>query len=117
MTDVFISVPNPITIEGSSFNVTAYFRDSSNAAEAPTTSKYRIDCLSTGKELLDWTTLTPAVSNSIAITATYNAIQNSSNTTEKKQITVAANPGGATQTRDVAIWLTENVSGVDTTSS
>ena len=113
MTDVFISAPMARFKEGSSFTATAHFRDSSNAAEVPTTSSYRIDCLTTGKEITDWTSLTPAVSNSIAITATENAIQNQTNTTEKKQLTVAANPDGATQVRDTIEWKVVNIAFYD----
>jgi len=112
MPDVFISSPNPRTKEGSSFAVTAYFRNSSNAATAPTTSRYRIDCLTTGKEITDWTSLTPAVSNSISITATENKIQDHHRTTETKQIIVESDTGLDAQTRAVSIWKTENMVGV-----
>ena len=68
------------------------------------TAKYRVDCLTTGKKLTDWTSLTPAVSNSITMTATHNAMQDENNTRERKQITVAANPDTSTAVINTAYW-------------
>lgn len=111
MTDVFISIPELVVKEGSSFTATAYFR-LAGTASASTTAKYRIDCLTTGKELTDWTALTPAVSISIPITATHNAIQWQSNRIEKKQLTVASDPGETDQTRTKRTWNVENIEGI-----
>ena len=111
MTDVFVTIPIIKTQEGSSFDATAYFRVA-GVASASTTAKYRVDCLTTGKELQDWTTLTPAVSITIPITATFNAIQWQSNRTEKKQLIVASDPGETDQTRDKVIWVVENIENV-----
>jgi len=108
MSEVYINIPQLKQKEGSSFTATAFFR-LDDAANAPTTASYRIDCLSTGKVLQDWTSLTPAVSNTIAITATHNAIQNQSNKFEKKQISVAANPDTATQVRESVEYKIENI--------
>lgn len=111
MTDIFIQIPQLKQQEGSSFTATAYGRNG-QTAEAPTTAKYRLDCLTTGTKLTDWTTLTPAASMAISITSTENAIQDQSNRFEKKQLTVAANPDTATQYRAVAIWKVENIRNV-----
>ncbi len=104
MPDVFIKVPKTRILEQSSFEATAYFRDSDDAASAPTTARYRIDCLETGLNLVGWTALTPAVSNSITITPTVNAIQNKENRTEKKQLTVHADQNTDTQRVDIVSW-------------
>ena len=111
MTDVYISIPVISVMEGGSFNATAYFR-LAGAASASTTAKYRVDCLTTGKELTDWTTLTPAVSISIPITSTHNAIQWASNRFEKKQLIVASDPDATDQTRDRVVWKVENIENV-----
>ena len=110
MPNVYIQNPVLKVKEGSSFNVTAYFRNG-DAAQASTTAKYRIDCLTTGSVLKEWTSLTVAVSISIPITATHNAIQNSRNVSETKQITVASDPDTDTQTRDVSSWVVQNIQG------
>jgi len=115
MTDVFIKHPKRHYNESSSGSVTAYFRDSSNAAEIPTTAQYRVDCLTTAKQLQDWTSLTPAISISIPITSTHNYIQTDSNDWELKQMTVAANKGTSTQTIDTVQWKVKNIRGWKTT--
>ena len=113
MTDqVVVMVPRPRFNEGSAFTGTAYFRDrATSAASVPSAAKYRIDCLTTKKTLQDWTTLTPASSISISITATHNAIQDLSNDFERRQLTVASEPGATNQSRDVAIWDVVNLFG------
>ena len=107
MPETYITTPQPFYTEGSSLTATAYFKVG-EVATAPTTAKYRLDCLTTCKVLKDWTTLTPAESISIAITATENAMQDEWNTREKKQLTVASDPDTDTQTRDVVTWLVIN---------
>lgn len=108
--EVYIKIPQLSFKEGSAFTATAYFRDG-DAANAPTTAKYRIDCLTTGKNIKDWTTLSVAASIAISITATDNAIQDQSNRFEKKQITVAADPDGAGQVREAITYKVENLRG------
>ena len=108
---VYISIPDTQVQEGSSFTATAYFR-TSGTATAPTTAKYRVDCLTTGLELTDWTALTPAASIDITLTATHNAIQDQTNKTEKKQLVVASDPGTSTQTRSIVVWKVKNIYNV-----
>ena len=110
MTDIYIQIPYFRQNEDSSFTATAYGRNAStDAAEAPTTAKYRVDCITTGVTLQDWTTLSVSTSMPISITSTFNAIQDNSNRFEKKQLTVAANPDTATQYRAVVTWKVENI--------
>jgi hypothetical protein len=98
--------------EGSSFTATAYFRDRATAAaDAPTTVKYRLDCLTTGREIVDWTTASAAASVAISITATHNAILNDSNMQETKQLTVAGDYGAADQSVGKITWTVENLYG------
>ncbi len=110
MAEVYIKLPQLTFKEGASFDATAYFREG-EASEVPTTVKYRVDCLTTGKELTDWTTVTPAASVTISITATENAIQSQWNKSERKQITVARNPDLATQVRESVIYKVKNIAG------
>jgi len=108
--EVFINTPQLAFKEGSAFTATAYFRDNDTAL-APTTASYRVDCLTTGKVLTDWTTLTPAASIAISITPTENAIQDDSNRTEKKQITVSADPDTTTQVRGTVTYKVQDIRG------
>lgn len=104
--------------EGSAFTaIASYFDDASDtwATTTPTTVKYRIDrtygspsCWST---VLDWTSLTPATSNSIAITAQQNAVTDQWAPYEKRQITVKLNDGLATQVEQTYLYRVTNLAG------
>ena len=109
---IAIQIPKSRWTEESAFIATAYFRlRSTAAAVTPTTVKYRIDCLKTGKELADWTTVSAASNVSIAITMTHNKIQDDGNRSERKQLIVEADSDLATQHRDKIVWIVENLQG------
>jgi hypothetical protein len=102
--------------EDSAFTLTAKFYD--DAADpwtlsAPTTVRYRIDDVSGGAQIRDWTTVTTGTSVSIVITSTDNAIQQDYRTCERKQITIQANAGLTTQYVDTFHWVVNNVQGID----
>jgi len=107
-----VIIPRPLISEGSGFTATASFRTrATKAASTPTTVKYRLDCLSTGRTLADWTTATPASSVSIPITGTHNAIQSDANDQEVKQLTVMADESLSTQVRQSVRWTVDNLFG------
>lgn len=108
-----IQIPRRSWKEGSQLTATAYFRDrATQAADSTTTAEYRLDCLTTGKQILDWTTLTPAGSISITITGAQNVIQSDVNKYERKQLTVMANRGLASgQSTGVITYDVENLKG------
>lgn len=84
--------------EASTIIVVARFRDRATAADViPTNVKYRLDCLTTGAELVDWTTVTPAASVTISIPASENEMQYADSRIERKQLTVAADFALSTQ--------------------
>ena len=112
MPDTYVRVSKPITDERNSITATAYFRDG-DSASAPTTASYRVDCLTTGTNIEGWTTLTPATEISIAIVSNSNRIVSNSNRFEKKQLTVAANRGETTETRDTVVWKVKNIRGFE----
>lgn len=107
---VYINLPYPEVVEGSGFTFTAYFRDGTSAS-TPTNAKYRIDCLTSGKEILDWTSMTPASSINTQVTGTQNAIQSENNSYEIKQITVTEDADLSTQTRNTAYYKVKNIKG------
>lgn len=99
--------------ERSQVPVTVRFRDRALADEVtPTNVKYRLDCLSTGAQLLDWTSVTPGETVSITVTPTQNAIQISRNLQERKQLMVAADYGLATQFVESIDWEITNLQGL-----
>ncbi len=108
MTDVYIKIPEPRVLDGSSFTATAYFRSSGAASASATNSRYRIDNLSTGKEMSGWAALTPAVSIDIAITSAHNKIQNDQSLSERVQLVVASDRGETNATYDSVTWTIEN---------
>lgn len=114
MPDTFITTDHPRVKERSSSSVTCYFRDG-NAASAPTTIDYRIDDLTTQRAVTAWTSVTPAVSATITIKSAENAILANGNTRERRQITVSADRGTTTETRDTVEWYVENIPGYDET--
>lgn len=105
-----IVIPNPRQLEQSSFVATAYFRNG-DAAATPTTARYRVDCLTTGKTIREWTSLTPASSIAITIDKDDNAIQYDANDLERRQILLEADTG-ASQSRALARWEVYNLQGV-----
>lgn len=109
---IAIQLPRSQWKEGSAFTVTAYFRTRSTAAaDTPTTIHYRLDCLSTGTELADWTSVSVAGNISISITGTHNAIQSDANRYEKKQLTIMADQDLSTQHRESVTWQVSNLYG------
>lgn len=113
MPDTFIKLPEPRYHEKSSFTATVYFRDSSDAADTPTTVDYRIDCITTGTAIAGWTSLTPGTSNAISVTPTNNRIIDSRNKVERRIITVSSDRGLSTETRDTVEYKVENNRGFD----
>lgn len=110
---IAIRIPRDEWKEGSAFTATANFRArSTGLASTPTTIKYRIDCLTTGREIADWTSIAPAASSaSIAITGAHNAIQDDANDFERKQLTIMLDDGLSTQHRELKRWRIENLYG------
>ena len=110
-----IGITDTNIAERSSITVTAYFRNSSNAASAPSTVHYRIDNLTTQTNITGWTSVTPGVSVDITIKSAENRIIGQSNVRERRQITVSADKGTTTETRDTAEWFVNNIGGFDET--
>jgi len=108
MVNAYIVLPQGSTQEKSSFTATVYFRES-NAATTPTTARYRIDDNSTGDSIRGWTDLTPAVSIEITIEPDDNQIVSSTRREERRQITIEANTGLSTQTRELAYWTVKRI--------
>ena len=113
MPDTFIKLGQTNVKERNSIAVTAYFRDSSNAASAPTTVSYRIDDITTTTEILTWTSVTTGTSVSITVKSAENKIVNQGDKRERRQITVSADKGTTTETRSSAEWFIENIGGFD----
>ena len=113
MPDTFIKLPNPKYPERSSFVATAYFRGSDDSATAPTTVDYRIDDPKTKTNITPWTSVSAAASVSITVKASDNRMISSNNRYELRQLTVSADRGTTTETRDSVTWKVINNRGFD----
>jgi hypothetical protein len=95
--------------EGSRHVLTATFRDRATAANVtPTNCYYRLDCLTTGREVLDWTSVSADDVITLTITPTQNTLQSQCNSEERKRVTVAADYGLSTQFVDHIEYDVEN---------
>lgn len=84
--------------ELSAITVTASPKDNNGDAYTPSTARYRVDDCRTGKQLVDWTTLTPSTAMTIAIAGSVNAIIDSDRQTpEQKVVTLNTDNGLSTQ--------------------
>ena len=66
----------------------------------PSTIRYRVDCLTTGTQVIGWTSVSPAYTVNITIPATSNTILNPANVVETKRVTFQADAGTATALHD-----------------
>lgn len=114
MTDqITFSLSKDTWKERSQIVVGARFRDRATADEVtPTNVQYRLDCLTTGQSILDWTSVTPGETVSITVTPTQNAIVSDCNAHERKQLTVAADYGLTTQFVESIDWEITNLQGL-----
>lgn len=99
--------------EGSQHVVTVKFRQRSDAtAQTPTNIRYRIDDLTCGDTVLDWTAVSADDEVSITVTPTQNALRSQSSEYEVRALTVAADYGLSTQFVDSVTYRLENLLGV-----
>ena len=108
-----IQLPKTRVNESESFIATAYFRTrATKVALAPTTIRYRIDCITTKTAVLGWTSVSAAANVDITITSSDNSMQDDSNLWERKQLIVQADQGLSTQTVGKVVWLLDNLEGI-----
>ena len=111
-----ITLQAPITQnsikERSAFTVTSkFYSDSTDpwTLTAPTTVMYRVDDLTSGYPVRDWTTLTAASSVSIPISSGDNLILDDTQKREHRQLTVKADDGLSTQYQESFTWQVINL--------
>jgi len=103
----------PIVPELSSCQVPVSFLDEDGNPYTPSSVDYRLDCQTTGKNILAWTSAAPAANIIITITPQQNAIINENNAFETKFLTVRADSGLPSQLfGGPYIWDVQNLPGV-----
>jgi hypothetical protein len=95
--------------EGSRLPLTTRFVDSTGGAIIPVTLRYKLDCKTTGRELLGWTIATPTSSLVYTIPASLNVLQNQGNAFELKTFTVEANYGTDDQFTSAYTYQVQNL--------
>lgn len=103
-------------IESVNERTTAYLtvtmRDKAGALAAPTGLTYRIDCLTTGTEILADTVLTPVDTVEIELTATQNRIVSAGNKAERRRVTVSATYGADDELHEDYEYQVVDVPGI-----
>ena len=110
---IYVRIPSFDVNEGSSFEATLNFRqDGADVTPAAGTVKFRVDCLTTGQEIKDWTaTATPTQPMQLAIVSGYNDIITESNRREKKQLTISYNIDSDDQYTTTQTYYVTNLKG------
>lgn len=101
--------------ESSAMTVRARFFNETGALVSPTTARYLIRDVSNDRLVRDWSSLSPAATIDIAITATDNEIQDSDRRAkrfERRVVTVQADQGTATQRTDEIEYWIRNLAGI-----
>lgn len=98
--------------EGSAITVIATPVDRTRTPITPSSMRYKLVCLKNRQTILDWTDLTPATRVEIEVTGEQNAIINSCNPTEEKQVIVETVSAGKTR-NDKETWRVQNLYGVE----
>jgi len=127
MPQAYIQIPKPVVTEAANFDTVVHFRTSeieqadSGATTniySPGTRKYRIDCLTTGTVIEDWTDFDTSIETgrgySFVVVPNSNRIIDRSNATEKRLITIAGDKGTAIESRDNIQYIVNNRGWRDT---
>lgn len=83
----------PAFLVGSACLVNAAFFDTTGAPLIPAALAYRIDDVCSGEQILGWTTLAPAPSLQVIVTAAQNAMVSNSQSHEDHQVTFKVTDG------------------------
>lgn len=95
--------------EGTGFPLTNRLLSASGSAVTPTSLKYRVDCETTGREIVGWTDVSPSSEVSMDIDPSWSAILRSTNVTETKTMTWKANDGLSNQVTGTFQWRVKNL--------
>lgn len=98
--------------EGGLFAHPFTYLNASDVAAVPTTIRYRVDCLTTGRKMRDWTTVSAAQDITVTLTKDDNAIVDQGDEFEEREVTVQYNAGLSTQQIQRHRWVVENIHGV-----
>lgn len=98
--------------EHSTAYLTANFFDKAGVAAVPSSVTYRVDCETTGAELVASGPIAAAASVEITIPESANAMQEATNAFETKVVTVTANYGAGEQITAAYRYRVRNLSKI-----
>jgi hypothetical protein len=101
--------------ESSAMTVRARFFNETGDLVSPTTARYLIRDISNDRVVRDWTSISPAATVDIQVTASDNDIYDSGRRErrfEKRVVTVQADEGTATQRTDEIEYWVRNLAGI-----
>jgi hypothetical protein len=101
--------------ESSAMTVRARFFNETGDLVSPTTARYLIRDISNDREVRAWTSLSPAATIDIAITASDNDIYEHTGSRkrfERRVVTVQADEGTPTQRTDEIEYWVRNLAGI-----
>ena len=98
--------------EGTACYVTAKFRNN-GATVVPLSVRYRVECLTTRRTMLDWTDVSPASSVTVTIPASLNVLNKQTNSRERRQVIFEANYGTDTAFTNARAYDVENLQGIE----
>lgn len=105
---VAIQMPKTKFREGDNFTAVAHFRRN-KAPSRPITVHYRVDCLTTKKQITGWTAVTTGITADIPIVTT---IRGDWNRTERKRLTVSADKDTDNEAIGTTHWIVVNLAGI-----
>lgn len=109
---VEIRLPKTVYNERTAFTATAVFKTRATQADSiPTTAEYKLYNMSSGETIKDWTSLTPAASISISVSAIDNKIKADYKPTERMALLVSADRGLSTEVLQETHYRLMNVGG------
>lgn len=98
--------------EKSEVTLTVSYRDADGLAYTPSAVRYRIDCLTNERTVLDWTSVaSPSTTNTLTITSAQNAILDDENDEEIRQVIVEVT-GSGTPRYDPFVYRLINLHGL-----
>ncbi len=106
--------------EFSAITFTVGLTDSDGTAAVPSTTEWRLKCISSDRELQGWTTVIPVTTTddggnpqqtlaTIAVSALSHAMQTADKAIERKALCIAADRGMSTEWNDEIIYEVERL--------
>lgn len=92
--------------------IRARLLDPDDVPTTPTTLRYRLDCQTTGTELIGWTEVTPTSFLQVTVPAEMNRIINTRNRVERRVFTIDANTGTDDAYTTEEVYEVRNLSAV-----